>query len=44
MRKGIGQFDQGQAAVAPKKSWPVDLLFPIILVGVAYFTARLLGF
>jgi hypothetical protein len=44
MRKGIGQFEQGQAAVAPKKSWPVDLLFPIVLVGVAYFAARLLGF
>jgi hypothetical protein len=44
MRKGMAQFEYGQAAAAPKKGWPIDLLFPIFLVGVAYFVARFVGF
>lgn len=44
MRKGIGQFEYEQAAAAPKKGWPIDLLFPIVLVGVAYAVARFIGF
>ncbi len=44
MRKGLEQFEYGHAAAAPKKTWSVDLLFPVILVGVAYIVARFVGF
>ena len=43
MRKGL-EFQYGLAAAAPKKGWPIDLLFPIILVGLAYAVARFVGF
>ena len=44
MRKGLEQFDYGHVAGAPKKGWPIDLLFPVLLVGVAYLAARFVGF
>lgn len=44
MRKGLELFEHGQAAAPRKKGWPIDPFFPIILVGVAYIAARLVGF
>jgi hypothetical protein len=40
MRKGF-EFEYGrpQAAQA-RRSWPVELLFPAVLVGVAYLLGR----
>jgi hypothetical protein len=43
MRKGL-EMEYRQAAAAPRKRWPIDLFFPIVLVGAAYLAVQFVGF
>jgi len=43
MRKGL-EMEYRQTAAAPRKRWPIDLFFPIVLVGAAYLAVQFIGF